>query len=63
LHPVSLVSQAAIPLAEMTNNKITNLYDIMDSAYDSSIIREHSQSLNRVPIIDINPRRNKNAIL
>lgn len=52
-------SQAAMPLAEMTNNKITNLYDIMDSAYDSPIIREHSKSLNHVPIIDINPRRNK----
>jgi len=52
-------SQVAIPLAEMTNEKITNLYDIMDSAYDSPIIREHSKSLNHVPIIDINPRRNK----
>ena len=52
-------SQAAMPLAEMTNNKITNLYDIMDSAYDSPIIREHSKSLKHVPIIDINPRRNK----
>ena len=52
-------SQVAIPLAEMTGSKVTNLYDIMDSAYDSPIIREHSKSLNHNPLIDINPRRNK----
>jgi len=51
-------NQAAIPLAMMTQQRITNLYDIMDSAYDSSIIREHSVSLGHVPIIEINPRRN-----
>ena len=52
-------SQAAIPLAVMTSQRITNLYDLMDSAYDSTIIREHSQSLGHVPIIEMNPRRNK----
>jgi hypothetical protein len=51
-------NQAAIPLAMMTQQRITNLYDIMDSAYDSSIIREHSVSLGHVPIIEVNPRRN-----
>jgi hypothetical protein len=51
-------SQVALPLAEMTNQRITNLYDLMDSAYDAPIIREHSQSLGHVPIIDINTRRN-----
>lgn len=51
-------SQAALPLAEMTNQKVTNLYDIMDSAYDAPIIREHSKSLGYVEIIDINPRSN-----
>jgi hypothetical protein len=51
-------SQAAIPLAEMTRQRVTNLYDLMDSAYDSPIIRTHCQSLGHVPIIDINPRRN-----
>ena len=52
-------SQVAIPLSVMTSQRVTNLYDIMDSAYDSALIREHSQSLGHVPIIDINPRRNK----
>jgi len=52
-------SQVALPLAEMSRERVINLYDLMDSAYDSPIIREHSQSLGHVPIIDINPRRNR----
>ena len=52
-------SQAALPLAEMTNQRVTNLYDLMDSAYDASIIKERSKSLGHVPIIDINTRGNK----
>jgi hypothetical protein len=51
-------SQAALPLAEMSRTRVVNLYDLMDAAYDAPIIREHSQSLGHVPIIDINPRRN-----
>jgi len=50
-------SQVALPLATMTSQRLTNLYDLMDSAYDAPIIREHSRSLGHVPIIDINPRR------
>jgi Transposase DDE domain/Transposase domain (DUF772) len=49
-------SQLAIPLATMTAAKVTNLYDLMDSAYDDAAIKQHSRSLNHVPIIDINPR-------
>jgi hypothetical protein len=49
-------SQVAIPLATMTAAKVTNLYDLMDSAYDDAAIKQHSRSLNHVPIIDINPR-------
>src|SRR5208283_2446795 len=49
-------SQVAIPLATMTAAKVTNLYDLMDSAYDDAAIKQHSHSLNHVPIIDINPR-------
>ena len=49
-------SQAAIPLASMTAAQVTNLYDLMDSAYDVPEIRAHSRSLGHVPIIDINPR-------
>ncbi len=51
-------SQAAIPLAVMTAKRVTNLYDLMDAAYDGSEIREHSRSLGHVPIIDVNPRNN-----
>jgi len=53
-------SQAAIPLAETTHQQVSSLYDMMDSAYDSPIIKKHSRSLGHVPIIDINPRSNKN---
>lgn len=49
-------SQVAIPLATMTAARVTNLYDLMDSAYDVPEIREHSGSLGHVAIIDINPR-------
>ena len=50
-------SQAAIPLATMSAQRVTNLYDLMDAAYDDSLIRQHSIELNHVPIIDHNPRR------
>jgi hypothetical protein len=49
-------SQVAIPLATMTAAKVTNLYDLMDSAYDDAAIKQHSRTLNHVPIIDVNPR-------
>ena len=40
----------------MTVARLTNLYDLMDSAYDAPEIRTHSRSLGHVPIIDVNPR-------
>jgi len=49
-------SQAAIPLAKMTHQRVTSLYDLMDAAYDAPIIKNHSESLGHVPIIDSNPR-------
>ena len=49
-------SQLAIPLATITAGRVTNLYDLMDSAYDVAAIKQHSRDLNHVPIIDINPR-------
>ena len=52
-------SQVAIPLGEVTSRRVSNCYDLMDSAYDSPQIHEHSKALGHVPIIDINPRRNK----
>ena len=50
-------SQAAIPMAELSASRVTNLYDLMDSAYDAQAIGEHSRRLGHVPIIDLNPRR------
>jgi hypothetical protein len=49
-------SQVAIPLATITAGRVTNLYDLMDSAYDVAEIKQHSRGLDHVPIIDINPR-------
>ena len=52
-------SQVAIPLAEMTAQQITYLYECMDSAYDAEQIHDHSKKNGHVCIIDTNPRRNK----
>ena len=38
-------SQAAIPLATLSAERTTNLYDLMDAAYDAEPIRRHSRSL------------------
>jgi hypothetical protein len=50
-------SQVALPLAAVTKQRLVNLYDLMDSAYDAAEIRDNSRSLGHVPIIAINPRR------
>lgn len=50
-------SQVAIPMMKLTSNRITYLYDLMDSAYDAKPIYDVSRSLGHVPIIDKNPRR------
>lgn len=52
-------SQVAIPLANISSQRITNLYDLMDSAYDVPQIHEVSRQLGHVPLIDKHPRRNK----
>lgn len=46
-------SQAAIPLATMTAQRVTSLYDLMDCAYDANHIRAHSRSLGHVPLIAV----------
>ena len=51
-------SQAAIPLATLSAQRVVSLYDLMDSAYDAPEIKAHSRSLGHVPLIDTNPRRN-----
>ena len=50
-------SQVAIPLAQMTAQRVTSLYDLMDSAYDAPQIHAFSAQLGHGPIIDPNPRR------
>lgn len=49
-------SRAAIPLSLISDARVTNLYDVMDAAYCSKELHEHSRSLNHVPLIDHNPR-------
>lgn len=50
-------SQVAIPMMKMTTDRVTYLYDLMDSAYDAKPIHEVSKALGHVPIIDRNSRR------
>ena len=49
-------SQVAIPLATITAQRVSNCYDLMDSAYDAPEIWEQSRTLGHVPIIDRHPR-------
>lgn len=52
-------SQVAIPLAKMSSERVINLYDVMDAAYDAPQIHEMSRQLGHVPLIDVNPRRDQ----
>jgi len=52
-------SQVAIPLAKMSSERVANLYDVMDSAYDVPQIHDTSRQLGHIPLIDGNPRRDK----
>jgi hypothetical protein len=45
-------SQVAIPLACMTADRVTSLYDLMDRGYESEHIDAYSRRLGHVPIID-----------
>src|SRR5204862_771375 len=45
-------SQVAIPLATMSTQRVTYLYELMDAAYNAYHITEQSQALGHVPIID-----------
>lgn len=45
-------SQVAIPLAKLTNQRVQNLYDLMDGGYYSENIIKHSKSLGHIPIIE-----------
>jgi Transposase DDE domain/Transposase domain (DUF772) len=50
-------SQVAIPLMTLTSQRVTHLYELMDSAYDADGLIAHSQKLNHVPIVAPNQRR------
>jgi hypothetical protein len=52
-------SQAAIPLMSMSSQRVTYLYELMDSAYDANDIHTHSRRLNHVAIIAPHSRRGK----
>jgi hypothetical protein len=40
----------------MTSLRVTNLYDLADSAYDAQPIHEYIRSLGHIPLIDVHPR-------
>ena len=52
-------SNVSLPLEEITGNRVTSLYTLMDAAYDSKIIKDHIVGKGKVPVIDHNPRRGK----
>jgi transposase len=56
-------SQAAVPLAELTAQRVTSLYDLMDRGYESDLIRQHSQRLGHVPIIDTQRRGSQTPVM
>lgn len=45
-------SQVAIPLMQMSAQRVTGLYDLLDSAYDAQAIHGYSRALGHVPIIE-----------
>lgn len=51
-------SQVAIPMMRQRAARVASLYDLLDSAYDAPQIRQVSQELGHVALIDPHPRRN-----
>lgn len=54
-------TQAAIPLAQMTAQRVENLYDLMDKGYNAAAIADYSKGLGHVPIIEPCARAGKSA--
>ncbi|APJ02890.1 hypothetical protein AXG55_12450 [Silvanigrella aquatica] len=50
-------NNVSLPLEMITGNRISSLYTLMDSAYDSSIIKEDIIARGKVHVIEHNPRR------
>jgi hypothetical protein len=49
--------QLAIPMEQLTEKKVSSCYSLMDSAYDSKVIDGFIRSHGRVPVIDVNKRK------
>lgn len=49
-------SQVAIPLSQLSAQRVDSLYDLMDSAYDALQIHVFSRRLGHVPLIAPHPR-------
>lgn len=49
-------TQVAVPLMLISAQRVTNLYDVMDTGYDSTAIRDMSRELGHVPIIPFQKR-------
>ena len=56
-------SQVAIPLAMMSTQRVTYLYELSDSAYDAREIQEFSREQNHVPITDPNNRGRSQSVI
>ena len=54
-----MIAQVAIPLSKISSERVTHLYDVMDSAYDVPQIHDMSRQLGHIPLIDVHPRRDK----
>jgi hypothetical protein len=55
-------SQVAVPLANLTAQRVTSFYDLMDTGYDCEAIRQHSRDLGHVPIIPAQKRGKQEPI-
>ena len=49
-------SQVSIPLAKTTARRVNYLYELMDAAYDATVIRDYTLSTGHVGLIDFNHR-------
>jgi len=50
-------SQVAIPMEQLTGEKVQHLYSVMDAAYDAKPINDYIRSQERAPLIDPNKRK------
>lgn len=53
--------QVAIPLAKMSAQRVQSCYEVMDTGFDCTAIREHGREQNHVPIIPYQKRGVKAA--